>query len=96
VVPAEEGRPKRRYYRLTEDGAERARIALAQAATSTAAFRLQGAEQPLATVEAKPGPLGALHGDGAVVDPHGAVVVALVVQDADGAAVLVDVGGLDA
>jgi PadR family transcriptional regulator, regulatory protein PadR len=26
-----EGHPRRRYYRLTEDGAERARIALAQA-----------------------------------------------------------------
>jgi len=40
AVPAEEGRPRRRYYRLTEDGAERARIALAQATTSTAALRL--------------------------------------------------------
>ena len=29
----QEGRPRRRYYRLTEDGAERARIALAQATT---------------------------------------------------------------
>jgi PadR family transcriptional regulator, regulatory protein PadR len=38
--PQEEGRPRRRYYRLTEDGAERARIALAQATTSTAALRL--------------------------------------------------------
>ena len=28
-----EGRPRRRYYRLTEDGAEWARIALAQATT---------------------------------------------------------------
>ena len=28
-----EGRPRRRYYRLSEDGAERARIALAQATT---------------------------------------------------------------
>src|SRR5215469_9344391 len=28
-----EGRPRRRYYRLTTDGAERARIALAQATT---------------------------------------------------------------
>lgn len=28
-----EGRPRRRYYKLTEDGAERARIALAQATT---------------------------------------------------------------
>jgi DNA-binding PadR family transcriptional regulator len=40
VVPAQEGRPRRRYYRLTEDGAERARIALAQATTSTAGLRL--------------------------------------------------------
>src|SRR5580692_5460286 len=38
--PAEEGRPRRRFYRLTEDGAERARIALAQATTSLAALRL--------------------------------------------------------
>lgn len=29
--PTEEGRPRRRYYRLTDDGAENARIALAQA-----------------------------------------------------------------
>ncbi len=41
AVPQEAGRPRRRYYKLTEDGAERARIALAQAATSTAALRLQ-------------------------------------------------------
>lgn len=41
VVPAKEGRPRRRYYKLTEDGAERARIALAQAATSTAGLRLR-------------------------------------------------------
>jgi PadR family transcriptional regulator, regulatory protein PadR len=32
--PHEQGRPRRRYYRLTTDGAERARIALAQATTS--------------------------------------------------------------
>ena len=38
AVPQEEGRPRRRYYRLTEDGAERARIALAQATTSTASL----------------------------------------------------------
>ena len=38
--PAQEGRPRRRFYRLTEDGAERSRIALAQATTSTAALRL--------------------------------------------------------
>jgi PadR family transcriptional regulator, regulatory protein PadR len=34
VRPEEEGRPRRRYYKLTEGGAERARIALAQATTS--------------------------------------------------------------
>ncbi len=34
VDPQEEGRPRRRYYRLTEDGAEWARIALAQATTT--------------------------------------------------------------
>jgi PadR family transcriptional regulator, regulatory protein PadR len=33
IKPEDEGRPRRRYYRLTEDGAERARLALAQAAT---------------------------------------------------------------
>jgi DNA-binding PadR family transcriptional regulator len=38
--PQHEGRPRRRYYRLTQDGAERARTALAQATTSTAALRL--------------------------------------------------------
>jgi len=38
--PQHEGRPRRRYYRFTRDGAERARIALAQATTSTAALRL--------------------------------------------------------
>jgi DNA-binding PadR family transcriptional regulator len=36
-----EGRPRRRYYKMTEDGAERARIALAQAATSAAAISLR-------------------------------------------------------
>jgi PadR family transcriptional regulator, regulatory protein PadR len=34
IKPQDEGRPRRRYYRLTQDGAERARIALAQARTS--------------------------------------------------------------
>jgi PadR family transcriptional regulator, regulatory protein PadR len=34
----QEGRPRRRYYRLTVDGAERARIALAQATTSVSAI----------------------------------------------------------
>jgi DNA-binding PadR family transcriptional regulator len=33
-----EGRPRRRYYRLTVDGAERARIALAQATASVRAI----------------------------------------------------------
>ena len=41
TVPQEEGRPRRRYYRLTEDGAERARIALAQATTSAASLGLR-------------------------------------------------------
>jgi DNA-binding PadR family transcriptional regulator len=36
VDPHREGRPRRRYYRLTPDGAERARDALARAYTSTA------------------------------------------------------------
>lgn len=40
VNPQEEGRPRRRYYRLTEDGAVQARIALAQATTSVASLRL--------------------------------------------------------
>jgi PadR family transcriptional regulator, regulatory protein PadR len=39
--PAAEGRPRRRYYKMTEDGAERARIALAGAATSATARRLR-------------------------------------------------------
>jgi DNA-binding PadR family transcriptional regulator len=41
ALPQEEGRPRRRYYKLTEDGAERARIALAQATTSSAALGLR-------------------------------------------------------
>lgn len=46
--PQAEGRPRRRYYRLTEDGAERARIALAQASTSTVnlSLRLRPAGDP--------------------------------------------------
>jgi PadR family transcriptional regulator PadR len=40
VKPEDEGRPRRRYYRLTKDGAERARIALAQATTSVTALGL--------------------------------------------------------
>jgi DNA-binding PadR family transcriptional regulator len=41
IKPETEGRPRRRYYRLTEDGAERARIALAQATTSVSAIGLR-------------------------------------------------------
>ena len=41
IKPEEEGRPRRRYYRLTEDGAERARIALAQATTSVTTIGLR-------------------------------------------------------
>ena len=37
--PREQGRPRRRYYRLNPDGAERARVALARATESTAALR---------------------------------------------------------
>lgn len=33
IDPSEEGRPRRRYYRLTADGAEQARQALAKAHT---------------------------------------------------------------
>ena len=40
INPEDEGRPRRRYYRLSEDGAERARIALAQATTSVTALGL--------------------------------------------------------
>jgi PadR family transcriptional regulator, regulatory protein PadR len=36
VEPREQGRPRRRYYRLTPDGAEQARTALARAYGSTA------------------------------------------------------------
>ena len=42
--PATAGRPRRRYYRLTEDGAVLARSALAQANTSTAALRVRTAQ----------------------------------------------------
>jgi DNA-binding PadR family transcriptional regulator len=41
IEPEEQGRPRRRYYRLTEDGAERARIALAQATTSVSTLGLR-------------------------------------------------------
>jgi PadR family transcriptional regulator len=37
--PREEGRPRRRYYRLSPDGAVRARAALARASESVAALR---------------------------------------------------------
>ena len=41
AVPQEEGRPRRRYHRLTEDGAERARIALAQTTVTVTALSLR-------------------------------------------------------
>ena len=41
IKPEAEGRPRRRYYRLTKDGAERARIALAQATTSVSTIGLR-------------------------------------------------------
>jgi PadR family transcriptional regulator PadR len=41
IDPRAEGRPRRRYYKLTEDGAERARIALAQATTSVRTLGLR-------------------------------------------------------
>ena len=46
IKPEDEGRPRRRYYQLTEDGAGRARIALAQAATSirTIGWRIRPAD----------------------------------------------------
>lgn len=37
--PHEQGRPRRRYYRLTTDGAENARIALAGARTQLSSIR---------------------------------------------------------
>jgi len=39
--PQAEGRPRRRYYKLTEAGAERARIALAQATTTVTSLTLR-------------------------------------------------------
>src|SRR5262249_22668911 len=47
VDPREQGRPRRRYYKLTPDGAERVRDALAHAHASTAAL-----------ARLRPGPLG--------------------------------------
>jgi PadR family transcriptional regulator PadR len=41
VSPQEEGRPRRRYYRLTHDGAECARTALDQAAASVSSIGLR-------------------------------------------------------
>ena len=41
INPRQEGRPRRRYYLLTEDGAERACIALAQATTSVSTIGLR-------------------------------------------------------
>jgi PadR family transcriptional regulator PadR len=41
VSPQEEGRPRRRYYYWSKDGAERARIALAQATTPLSAVGLR-------------------------------------------------------
>jgi len=40
VDPREEGRPRRRYYRFSRDGAERARIALARAYQTSNHLRL--------------------------------------------------------
>ena len=39
VDPTRAGRPRRRYYRLTKDGVERAQTALAEATTSSRAVR---------------------------------------------------------
>ncbi|WP_371778332.1 PadR family transcriptional regulator [Streptosporangium subroseum] len=44
--PSKEGRPRRRYYRLTPDGAECARLALAQAHAKVA--KLSSLRSPLA------------------------------------------------
>jgi hypothetical protein len=58
----------------------------------------KGAEQLVAAVHAEPGALGEPeldNRDRAVIDGHGAVMVAFAVQDADGAAGRVDVGGLE-
>ncbi|MEU1725110.1 helix-turn-helix transcriptional regulator [Nonomuraea sp. NPDC005692] len=42
--PREEGRPRRRYYRFTSDGAQLARQALDRAAAKRAALRLRPSE----------------------------------------------------
>ncbi|MFI7148048.1 PadR family transcriptional regulator [Nonomuraea sp. NPDC050022] len=49
--PRQEGRPRRRYYRLTADGAERSRIALAAARSPVGRMALPS---PLL----RPGPAG--------------------------------------
>jgi PadR family transcriptional regulator, regulatory protein PadR len=41
VDPHEQGRPRRRYYRLSPDGAELARLALARVTASKSALRRQ-------------------------------------------------------
>jgi len=41
IKPEDAGRPRRRFYRFTEGGAELARIALAQATTSVTALGLR-------------------------------------------------------
>lgn len=48
IDPVKEGRPRRRYYRLTEDGAESARVAISQA---RAQVTVQGALRPRALGE---------------------------------------------
>lgn len=44
--PASEGRPRRRYYALTKDGAEQARTALALATQRAATLRLRANPVP--------------------------------------------------
>jgi DNA-binding PadR family transcriptional regulator len=39
VDPSEQGRPRRRYYRLSPDGSERARLALAAASAKRSMLR---------------------------------------------------------
>ncbi|HEX2818632.1 MAG TPA: helix-turn-helix transcriptional regulator [Streptosporangiaceae bacterium] len=52
AVSISDGRPRRRYYQLTKDGAEQARLALAEISSRREKRRLS-----LSTVQ--PGPLGA-------------------------------------
>lgn len=40
IKPEDEGRPRRRYYWLTKDGAEQARLALARATSSVSVFKV--------------------------------------------------------